>query len=95
MILLVGKVVYIDDATPFPWSLAKTILSRGREVSEKPAKPEKPCESPCMFPPRQDPPAQYVDVDGNKVAVCTDIVANHPEESWANLMRIRLQFGAA
>jgi hypothetical protein len=92
-LVLVGKVVYIDDATPFPWGLAKTILSHGTEVSDQPEKLEKSSESLCVFPPKGDPPARYIDVDGNKVAVCTDIVANHPEESWANLMRIRLRFG--
>lgn len=93
--VLAERVMYDDDSTPFPWSLCKMIMSRG-QVSDEPEKLKKYSELPLPLPTSEhDPDAQYVDVDGESVLVCTDIVANYPAESWAQLMRLRLQFGTA
>lgn len=93
-LVLAGRVIYEDDSVLFPWSLSKIILSHGREASDFPSTFVKSDElSLCTPSPEEDPEAQYVYADGKWVAVCTDIVANHPPESWANLMRLRVQFG--
>jgi len=42
---------------------------------------------------RLNPDARFVDIDGDMHEVSGDIVANHPEENWAMLMKCRLRFG--
>jgi hypothetical protein len=108
-LVITGQVTYEDDhpdSVSFPWKLSKIILSDGREGLDDPSKIqrngfsqedlEKYAGLPlCARSPEQDPDAHFVDVDGRRVVVCTDIVAKYPAESWANLMRFRLQFDTA
>jgi hypothetical protein len=93
-LVFAGQVHYEDDhpnSVLFPWKLSKVVLSHGREGSDEEL--QKYAKHRIPEPRTQDPDEQYVDVDGMRVAVCTDIVEKYPPKSWANLMRFRLQFG--
>jgi hypothetical protein len=43
--------------------------------------------------PENNADASYVEVNGRMVQVCNDIRENYPEDSWANLMSVRVRVG--
>lgn len=98
-LVFAGRVMYEDDdsdSSAFPWKLSDILLSNGREASAEAMelKPFADLQLPEKTP-DEAPDAQYVHVDGRRVVVCTDIVEKYPPESWANLMKFRLQFDTA